>query len=108
MGRGTDVESRPRRGDPAQRHPTDPDPLPPQGPRSTFHCRLAPRIPPKRHGGSMRISSRNRFLGIAVAVFAVMTAVVAPANAAPTPAPCIAPQAGPGVSAAPFKVWLAG
>jgi lysophospholipase L1-like esterase len=60
----------------------------------------------------MRISSRNRYLAVAAAVFAAMAAVVAPvgqAQAAPAPAPCAAPQAdGPGIAATPFKVWLAG
>ncbi|NUT46136.1 MAG: carbohydrate esterase [Saccharothrix sp.] len=59
----------------------------------------------------MRISARHRYLAVAAAVCAALAVVVTPANAAaPAPAPCAAPrdEAGPGIAATPFKVWLAG
>lgn len=62
----------------------------------------------------MRTSSRNRWAVLAAAVFAAPAAVLVPtaqaAPAAPAPAPCAAPQADSGATAAaaPFTVWLAG
>ncbi|MEU4447046.1 SGNH/GDSL hydrolase family protein [Actinosynnema sp. NPDC050801] len=57
----------------------------------------------------MRISSRSRVLAVVMAVCAATATLVTPAHAAPAPARCAAEQAaGPGVAAAPFKVWLAG